>query len=94
MTYQEREYSADVNGLDNVTRSVVGECAGLVEEALEHFGTRYHDSLQEGGSGNKLRDAFKKIEYSFREKERVHELREKLREGTEKLTLLNGLAVQ
>jgi hypothetical protein len=92
-TYQEREYSIYLTGLDNTTKAVVQECAGLIEEALQQFGARYESSLQPGGSGNKLRDAYKKVEWSVRERERLHDLREKLRKNTERLTMLNGLAI-
>ncbi|KAK4157476.1 hypothetical protein C8A00DRAFT_40188 [Chaetomidium leptoderma] len=93
-TYQERENSVYLTGLDNTTKAVVEQCASLIDAALHHFGTRYHGGLQPEGSGSKWRDAYKKIEWSVREKERLQELREMLRKNTERLTLLNGLAAR
>ncbi|SPQ23306.1 da148293-8f97-42f1-93ff-fcc8079fafbe [Thermothielavioides terrestris] len=93
-TYEAREPSAYLAGLDQATKAVVDECAGLIEQAIQHFGSRYHDSLRAEGSGNKWRDACKKVEWAVREKERLLELREKLRRNTERLTLLNGLVMR
>lgn len=93
-TYQERECSIHLSGLDNTTKVVVDECAGLIEEALQHFQTRYNGSLQPEGSGNRFRDAYKKVEWSFREPERLRGLREKLCTNTARLTLLNSLALR
>ncbi|KAG7287105.1 hypothetical protein NEMBOFW57_006610 [Staphylotrichum longicolle] len=89
--YQDLLYLTE---LDRATKTVVEECAALIEGALQHFGTRYHGSLQTEGSGSKCRDAYKKIEWALREKERLLELREKLQRNTERLTLLNGLAAR
>ncbi|KAL2265059.1 hypothetical protein VTJ83DRAFT_7569 [Remersonia thermophila] len=94
LTYEQYEHSAYLNGLDNATRSVVDECAGLIVGALEHFGGRYHASLRPGGSGSWLRDAHKKASWFLRERERVKELREKLSRSVQRLTLLNNLALR
>lgn len=93
-TYEQHGRSVYLTELDRATKTVVEECAALIEGALQHFGTRYHGSLQTEGSGNKCRDAYKKIEWALREKERLLELREKLQRNTERLTLLNGLAAR
>ncbi|GAB1309964.1 hypothetical protein MFIFM68171_00174 [Madurella fahalii] len=93
-TYQEREYSVYLSSLDNATKAVVDDCAGLIEAALQHFGSRYQDNLRAGGSGNKWKDAYKKVEWSVKEKERLQELQEKLRQNTERLALLSVLAMR
>jgi predicted RecB family endonuclease len=93
-TYEQHEPSSSLNTLDQVTKSVVDECGTLLQEAADRFIPRYHSSLQSGGSGRKIKDAYKKIEWSVREKERLHELRDKLRENTERLCLLTALAAR
>ncbi|KAK5660897.1 hypothetical protein OQA88_12270 [Cercophora sp. LCS_1] len=93
-TYQEREPYVYLSQLDNVTKDAVRDCTDLVEEALRHFQSKYGSSLQQGGSGNKLRDARKKIEWSLREKERLRELRGKLSRNTQRLLLLCALTAQ
>ncbi|KAL1841536.1 hypothetical protein VTJ49DRAFT_6965 [Mycothermus thermophilus] len=93
-TYEQCGHSVYLNELDNATRAVVDECAGLIAGALEHFGGRYHVSLQPGGSESWLRDARKKVSWFLRERERVNELREKLNRNIQRLTLLNGLAIR
>jgi hypothetical protein len=93
-TYEQQENSAYLSGLDRTAKTVIDECAGLIHGALQHFTLKYHGSAQPGGSGSRWRDTYKKVEWSVREKERVQELREKLCRNTERLTLLNGLAVR
>jgi hypothetical protein len=93
-TYEGRANSRHLTDLDNATKLVVEECAGLIETALHHFSTRYGNSLQPGGSGSKWRDACKKIEWSLREPERIRELRERLQANMQKLDLLIGLAAR
>lgn len=93
-TYEQHGDSVYLTELDNTTKAVVEECAALIEGALQHFSTRYHGSLKAEIPGNKCRGVYKKLEWLFREKERLQELREKLHKNTERLTLLNGLAAR
>jgi len=93
-TYQEREHSVYLAQLDSVTKSVVKECTGLIDGAIQHLTSRYGDSLRPGGSGGKVRDAYKKAEWMLRDREWVQQLQEKLRRNTERLSFLNGLAAR
>ena len=93
-TYQQRESSIYLGELDRITKAVVDECASSIDEALQRFKNKYHDNLRAEGSGSKLRDGYKKVEWSFREKERLHDLREKLQRNTQRLALLAGLTAQ
>jgi hypothetical protein len=77
--------------LDNVTRAVIDECACLTAGGLEHFNGRYHEALQVGGSGRWFRDARKKVAWALKERERVHELREKLDRNTQRLDIAHKL---
>jgi hypothetical protein len=46
------------------------------------------------GSGKKIKDIYKRIEWSVREKERLKQLRDKLQEGVQRLSLLTTLAAR
>ncbi|KAK4442462.1 hypothetical protein QBC34DRAFT_313009 [Podospora aff. communis PSN243] len=92
--YQQRENSIYLSELDRITKAVVEECASSIDGALKRFQHRYHESLQLEGSGSKLRDGYKKLEWAFREKERLQDLREKLQRNTQRLSLLVGLTAQ
>ncbi|KAK8112668.1 hypothetical protein PG984_013194 [Apiospora sp. TS-2023a] len=77
--------------LDTQTRNVVNECATLMKDALDRWYPKYHQSLQPGGSGNPVKDAFRKVEWSVREKQGLKELQYGLRKNTERLALLVGI---
>ncbi|RSL55315.1 hypothetical protein CEP53_007124 [Fusarium sp. AF-6] len=91
-TYEKHEPSPYLEGLDQTSKSVVDRTASLIQDALDHFQSRYKNSLHLGGSGKKLKDVYKKLEWSTREKERIQCLREKLQESTQRLQLLTSLA--
>ncbi|KAI1164132.1 hypothetical protein F5B18DRAFT_651063 [Nemania serpens] len=60
VTYEQHEPSAYLEVLDRVSRSVVDQCASHIQDALNHFQSRYQNSLHRGGSGEKIKDVFKK----------------------------------
>jgi hypothetical protein len=93
-TYQQRENSIYLIEIDRITKAVVEECASSIDGALQRFGDKYHDNLRAEGSRSRLRDGYKKVEWAFREKELLQELREKLQRNTQRLSLLVGLAAQ
>jgi hypothetical protein len=94
-TYQQQENSIYLSELDRITKAVVEECASSIEGALRRFRDKYHGSLHHAeGSGSKLYDGYKKLEWAFREKEQLQGLREKLQRNTERLSLLAGLAAR
>ncbi|KAL6850700.1 hypothetical protein ACO1O0_007825 [Amphichorda felina] len=90
-TYQQHELSPSLQVLDDISRLVVDECTAHIQEALEHFRLRYGNSLGVGGSGKKIQDIAKRIEWSMREPQKLGVLRNKLHEGTQKLSLLMSL---
>jgi hypothetical protein len=73
---------------------VVDELGSLIRELLSRWRAKYHDSFQTGGSGRRLKDWGKKIEWSLREQEVVREFQEKLARGVQRITLLMSLAAQ
>ncbi|RSM18958.1 hypothetical protein CDV31_002281 [Fusarium ambrosium] len=93
-TYEKHESSTYLTGLDQASKSVVDQTASLIQDNLDHFQSRYKNSLQPGGSGKKWKDVYKKLEWSTRERERVRCLREKLRESAQRLQLLTNLAAR
>ncbi|KAH9909189.1 hypothetical protein F4778DRAFT_217661 [Xylariomycetidae sp. FL2044] len=93
-TYQQRESSPSLRTLDVSTKEIIEDCAGLMQEALDKLRPRYHEYLQSGGSGSKIRGAFKKVEWSVREQQRVHVLQEKIRQNSDWLNTLISLTTQ
>jgi hypothetical protein len=83
-----------LDGLDNVAKSVADQCGSVLRDALDHFHARYNDSLCLGGSGKKIKDIYKKLEWSVREKDQLHSLRRRLQDGVQRLTLLTALTVK
>ena len=66
----------------------------LIQAALDTLRPRYDRSLLgEGGSGNVLRDAAKKVQWLW-ERDRVEDLERKLRDNTLRLSLLVSLTAQ
>ncbi|KAH7146239.1 hypothetical protein EDB81DRAFT_486124 [Dactylonectria macrodidyma] len=93
-TYQQHELSPYLDGLDKATESVIDQCGSLIQDTLEHVHPKYHCSLRVGGSGKKIRDTYRKIEWSIREKDRLRHVREKLQNGIQRLSLLTTLAAR
>ncbi|KAK4153252.1 hypothetical protein C8A00DRAFT_15503 [Chaetomidium leptoderma] len=93
-TYPQHEFTPYLAGLDTTAKSIVNECGTLIQEALDRWHKKYHQSLSPGGSGNPLKDAGKKMEWFLREQDRMKELQERLSRGTQRLTLLGSLAAR
>lgn len=93
-TFERHESSTYLADLDRTSKSVVNQTASLIQDALDHFQSRYKNSLHPGGSGKKLKDVYKKLEWSTRERERIRCLREKLQESVQRLQLLTSLAAR
>lgn len=54
----------------------------------------YGRSLGEGGSGNRVKDVWKKLQWAFREKDRLCQLRVKLQDSMLRLSWLSTLAAR
>ncbi|KAL8383116.1 hypothetical protein RB595_006735 [Gaeumannomyces hyphopodioides] len=80
--------------LERDIEAAVHECGGLIRATLNKVTSKYSESLNQGGSGNKVKDVYKKIEFTFREKNDLTSLRRKLSETTAKLSLLSSLAAR
>lgn len=80
--------------LDHASKSIVEQCTTLIQDTLNRLDLRYGDSLSVNGSGKKIKDKFKQIKWSLSEKERLQNLRERLQEGVQRLTLLTSLATK
>ncbi|KAH6685669.1 hypothetical protein F5X68DRAFT_209105 [Plectosphaerella plurivora] len=92
--YERHENSLHLNNLDKEIRRVVDDCAVCLRETLDFFHVKYHRHLQPGGSSNVVKDAVKKLEWSFTEKEKVLALQEKVKAVMGNLTLLTTIAAQ
>lgn len=66
-TYQPYQLSQLLDGVDHVSRSVVEERSTLIQERLDRLGARYRNPSRAEGSGNPIKDSYKKIEYSVSE---------------------------
>lgn len=93
-TYQQHEPSPYLNGLDSVAKSIIDQCGSLIQDTLEHVHPKYHDSLRVGGSGKKVKDIYRKVEWMTRETDRLRHVREKLQDGVQRLSLLTTLAAR
>ncbi|UPK95737.1 hypothetical protein LCI18_006672 [Fusarium solani-melongenae] len=93
-TYQQHEFSPYLDGLDNAAKSVIDQCGSLIQDTLEHIQPKYHESLRVGGSGKKMNDIYRKIEWSMREKDRLRYTQERLQDGVQRLSLLTTLAAR
>ncbi|KAM0327670.1 hypothetical protein ACHAQA_005963 [Verticillium albo-atrum] len=69
------------------TEQIANECGALIKTALDRLVPKYQDSLQQGGSTNKIKDAFKKVKWVWKDEQSfVEELQQKLRDNTEQLS--------
>jgi hypothetical protein len=91
-TYQIHDSSAWFDNIDDLTKASVDGCAATMREVLELL-AKYDCSLQAGGSGNSVKDAFKKIRW-LGEKEKIAEFRQRLKTGTDKILILLNLATK
>ncbi|KAK1979597.1 hypothetical protein LZ30DRAFT_596571 [Colletotrichum cereale] len=87
-TYQEREHSEWLSGINFLIKSITQECMTDLEEALQYFQSKYESSL--GGQGRQItpQSIGRKLGYAFKERERLQVLREKLSQNTQRLSLL------
>ncbi|KAI0005667.1 hypothetical protein F4779DRAFT_597903 [Xylariaceae sp. FL0662B] len=92
--YQQFESNPWLDGLNSATQSVVDQCTPLIKETLDRLQMRYGDSLQAAGSGKKVKDIYKKIEWSIREQDMITNLQDNLRKSVGRLTLLTTLAIK
>ncbi|KAK4111492.1 hypothetical protein N656DRAFT_780793 [Canariomyces notabilis] len=93
-TYSQHSLSPYLDGLNTVTKEVVDELGSLIRELLSRWRAKYHDSFQTGGSGRRLKDWGKKIEWSLHEQEVVRDFQDKLARGVQRITLLMSLAAR
>ncbi|KAI0875786.1 hypothetical protein GGS24DRAFT_272331 [Hypoxylon argillaceum] len=92
-TYQQYEQSPWLCGLGATTKSVVDECTTLLQDALEGWSYKYRESLTIGGSRNRVKDTYRKIQWLW-EKDNVTKLQNKLKISTSRLSLLTALTSQ
>ncbi|KAK9413534.1 hypothetical protein SUNI508_11856 [Seiridium unicorne] len=80
--------SPSLDDFDRLLHTVVQECHGLIHSSLNRLEPKYHDSLKPEGLGSRIKDGMRKVEWSVREKERVKELRDKLRTNGQRISIL------
>ncbi|KAK9770307.1 hypothetical protein SCAR479_13048 [Seiridium cardinale] len=83
--------SPSLDDFDRLLHTVVQECHDLIQSSLNRLVPKYHDSLKPEGSGSRIRDGIRKVEWSVREKERVKELRDKLRTNGQRISILTQI---
>ncbi|KAK6084621.1 hypothetical protein SCUP515_01117 [Seiridium cupressi] len=86
-----KEYQELRKELDIFTAILVNECHDLIQSSLDRLVPKYHDSLKPEGSGSRIKDGVRKVEWSVREKERVKELRDKLRTNGQRISILTQI---
>jgi hypothetical protein len=89
-SYEICDSTAWLRNIDNITISAVDDCARTIQEALDLL-AKYDSSLRAGGSGNCVKDTFRKIQW-LAEKEKIDEFRQKLKMGTERIMMLLTVA--
>lgn len=92
--HEQYDQSPALGSLAHVTQTVVAECGTLIKETLDRVVPRYHDSLQSGGSGQKLKDSYKKVKFWASETDRLAELQANLSKNTMRLSMLTVLAAR
>jgi hypothetical protein len=87
-----QHFERGLEDLASITKSIVDDCVSLVGDVLARVKERYGDSLQSEGSGSRIRDAYKKIEFSVREKEMIQLLKDSMSRNVMRLTVLCSCA--
>jgi len=91
-TFQQFENSPSLDSLRHVTKSIVDECSDEIGQVLCGLRDKYGDSLQRGGSGNRAKDAYRKLEFSLKERGEIKLLQESLGRAVGQLSLLSSCA--
>ena len=79
--------SVELNALSSTTRRVVGQCRESMELFLRKLRT-YNGSLRQGGSGDRIRDAGKKIKWALTHKEEVARFRTEINAHSSTINML------
>ncbi|PVH79678.1 hypothetical protein DL98DRAFT_214990 [Cadophora sp. DSE1049] len=79
--------SIELNALSQTTRRVVDQCKVSMELFLRKLRT-YNCSLREGGSGDRIRDAAKKIKWALTQKEEVARFRTEINGHSSTINML------
>lgn len=87
------EPSIQLQELNTATKKVVEQCSVCMVEALDYLKKKYGVCLDAGGSGNKLKDIWKKIRFGG-EDDRIRIMREKIRDAVHRLSLLRMLVLE
>lgn len=93
-THQHYENSPALERLNDITKSVVDTCALDIQQIFDLHQSKYHSSLKIGGSGSKIKDAYRSIQWSLKEKDQLQILRQKLQFCAEQLSMLTSLAAR
>lgn len=68
------ERSVELNALSHTTRTVAEQCRACIEGFLEKV-KKYELSLRDGGSGNRLKDGWRKVGWALYGKEDLEKFR-------------------
>ncbi|EJT77274.1 hypothetical protein GGTG_07186 [Gaeumannomyces tritici R3-111a-1] len=81
---------SNLNDIERDILALVNECGGLIQDALTKLSGRYGQSLSQSG----VRNVLKKIGFSIRDRKEAENLRNKLSERMDSISLLSGLAAK
>jgi hypothetical protein len=90
--WQSYNDSPELNELGRITKQVVEDCRETLLAFRLRIDKEYCASLGLGGSGNRLKDAAKKVIW-VKEKEDILELRQKLQIAGDTITMLSLAAM-
>lgn len=93
-TSEQRDNTPWLSGLAQSTKSAVDQCAVAIQDMLDHIQPRYSGLGAGASSQGKLKDTYRKIEWSMNERKRLHELQELLSTNIQRLSLLVQLTTQ
>lgn len=87
------EPSSQLHELNIATKTVVNQCSIHIRETLDYLRKRYGVCLDAGGSGNKIKDIWKKIRFAG-EDDKIQLLQERVRDAVRRLSLLRTLILE
>lgn len=92
--FSENDTYPQIADLHSLTDEAISDCESLILEFLDRWEEKYEDGLGARRPAKRAKKAWRSIEWSLRERERVQTLRDKLNQTVQTVTLLGNLAFQ
>ena len=92
--YSEHGGHPQLTGLDSLAEEVIVDCERLILEFIDRWEHKFEESLGARRPVRKAKKVWRSIQWSLQEREKVRELREKLGQTAQSITLIATLTAK